>query len=122
MTDVFLVMFSVVSPASFENVKAKWKDEVQHHCPGIPVVLVGTKTDLRNDPEVMATLKDRGLAMKTFEDGENLAKEFGATYRECSALTQEGLLDVFETAVRVTKAKPNNGSKNKKDKKSCTLL
>lgn len=33
-TDVFLVCFSVVSPASFENVKEKWVPEVRHHCPG----------------------------------------------------------------------------------------
>ena len=33
-TDVFLVCFSVTSPASFENVKEKWFPEVHHHCPG----------------------------------------------------------------------------------------
>lgn len=31
-TDVFLLCFSVVSPASFENVRTKWYPEIQHHC------------------------------------------------------------------------------------------
>jgi len=32
-TDVFLLCFSVVAPASFENIKTKWWPEVEHHCP-----------------------------------------------------------------------------------------
>ena len=32
-TDVFLICFCLVSPASFENVHAKWYPEVRHHCP-----------------------------------------------------------------------------------------
>jgi len=49
-TDVFLICFSLVSPASYENVRAKWFPEVSHHCPNTPVILVGTKLDLRDDP------------------------------------------------------------------------
>merc|ERR1712062_411342 len=46
-TDVFLVCFSLTSPASYENVRAKWYPEVSHHCPNTPIILVGTKLDLR---------------------------------------------------------------------------
>ena len=46
-TDVFLVCFSVASRSSFENGQAKWLAEVQHHSPGVPLLLVGTKADLR---------------------------------------------------------------------------
>uniref|UniRef100_A0A673STW5 Cell division control protein 42 homolog n=1 Tax=Suricata suricatta TaxID=37032 RepID=A0A673STW5_SURSU len=49
-TDVFLVCFSVVSPSSFENVKEKWVPEITHHCPRTPFLLVGTQTDLQDDP------------------------------------------------------------------------
>jgi Ras family len=51
-TDVFLVCFSVTSPASFENVKEKWFPEVHHHCPGVPCLIVGTQVDLREDSQV----------------------------------------------------------------------
>jgi len=30
-TDVFLVCFSIVNPASFENTKEKWVPEITHH-------------------------------------------------------------------------------------------
>uniref|UniRef100_A0A158PBD8 SB domain-containing protein n=1 Tax=Angiostrongylus cantonensis TaxID=6313 RepID=A0A158PBD8_ANGCA len=52
-TDVFLVCFSLVNPASFENVRAKWYPEVSHHCPTTPIILVGTKADLRDDGETI---------------------------------------------------------------------
>jgi len=45
-TDVFLICFSIISPASFDNVKSKWYPEIQHHAPGVPIILVGTKSDL----------------------------------------------------------------------------
>ena len=40
--------FTLYSIDSFENVRSKWYPEVQHHCPDIPVILVGTKKDLRD--------------------------------------------------------------------------
>lgn len=48
-TNVFLVCFSVACRKSFNDVKAKWLPEIQHYCPETPFILVGTKTDLRND-------------------------------------------------------------------------
>jgi Ras-related C3 botulinum toxin substrate 1 len=53
MTDVFLVLFSVVSPTSYENVSAEWIPELRHHAPNAPIILVGTKTDLREDPVIV---------------------------------------------------------------------
>ncbi|RVX18448.1 Rac-like GTP-binding protein ARAC10 [Vitis vinifera] len=41
--DVFILAFSLVSRASYENVLKKWIPELQHFAPGIPIVLVGTK-------------------------------------------------------------------------------
>ena len=51
-----------MSPASFENVRGKWFPEVKHHCPSTPVILVGTKTDLRDDMETISKLKEKKLS------------------------------------------------------------
>ncbi|XP_077305141.1 ras-related protein Rac1-like isoform X2 [Lithobates pipiens] len=74
-TDVFLVCFSIVNPASFENVREKWYTEVQHHCPDTPIILVGTQFDLRDDKNTIAKLKVDNLAPITFPQGLAMAKE-----------------------------------------------
>merc|ERR1712048_1137163 len=43
--DVFLICYSVASKASFENITGKWHPELKHHASGVPVILVGTKSD-----------------------------------------------------------------------------
>ncbi|KAI1467036.1 P-loop containing nucleoside triphosphate hydrolase protein [Daldinia caldariorum] len=99
-TDVFLVCFSVTSPASFENVREKWFPEVHHHCPGVPCLIVGTQTDLRDDASVREKLNKQKMQPVRKEDGERMAKELGAVkYVECSALTQYKLKDVFDEAI-----------------------
>ena len=35
----------------------RWSAEISHHCPNIPVILVGTKTDLREDRETVEKLR-----------------------------------------------------------------
>jgi cell division control protein 42 len=96
-TDVFLVCFSVTSPASFENVKEKWFPEVHHHCPGVPCLIVGTQIDLRDDSQVIEKLARQKQRPVTNEQGERLARELGSVkYVECSALTQKGLKNVFD--------------------------
>jgi len=125
-TDVFLVCFSIVSQASLENVKSKWVPEVSHNCPGTPLVLVGTKQDLREDNEAISRLADRGLSPISFLQGAAMAKTINAAkYVECSALTQKGLKTVFEEAIRAAlliKNKDRSPSSSSKKHKSCSLL
>ncbi|KAM6095194.1 LOW QUALITY PROTEIN: rho-related GTP-binding protein RhoG [Chlamydotis macqueenii] len=117
-TNVFIICFSIASPPSYENVKHKWYPEVCHHCPSVPILLVGTKKDLRNNPETMKRLKEQNQAPITTQQGVSLSKQIRAVkYLECSALNQEGIKDVFTEAVRAVlnpvPAKP---------KKPCVLL
>ncbi|XP_042893975.1 ras-related C3 botulinum toxin substrate 1 [Penaeus japonicus] len=118
-TDVFLICFSLVNPASFENVRAKWYPEVRHHCPNTPIILVGTKLDLRDDRETLDKLKDKKLTPISYPQGLSMAKEVGATkYLECSALTQKGLKTVFDEAIRAVLC-PVPRPKNKR---KCLIL
>jgi Ras family len=109
-TDVFLVCFSVTSPASFENVREKWFPEVHHHCPGVPCLIVGTQTDLRDDPTVKEKLAKQKMTPVRKEDGERMVKELGAVkYVECSALTQYKLKDVFDEVQNFSSFTPSVG-------------
>uniref|UniRef100_A0A8C5KIL6 Rho-related GTP-binding protein RhoG n=1 Tax=Jaculus jaculus TaxID=51337 RepID=A0A8C5KIL6_JACJA len=83
-TYVFLICFSLVSPTSFENVRAKWYLEVRHHCPNTPIILVGTKLDLRDDKDMIEKLREKKLTPITHPQGLAMAKEIGAVkYLEC---------------------------------------
>lgn len=118
-TDVFLVCFSLISPSSYENVKTKWLPEITHHCPDVPILLVGTKLDLRDNPETISKLADRGLSPISNLQGIQLQKEVKAVrYLECSALAQQNVKAVFNEAIRVCLIPPQQ--KNKR--KQCTLL
>lgn len=120
-TDVFLMCFSVVQPASYENVRHKWYPEVSHHRPDTPVVLVGLKTDARDDPAVIQTLRDKGEAPISFVEGMKLAKETNCRrYYECSALTHRGLNAVFSEAIEI--ALNPDGNKHRRRRQHCAVL
>lgn len=111
-TDVFLICFSLVNPASFDNVRAKWWPEVHHHAPNTPIILTGTKLDLRNSPP-------SGTKVITYNQGLQLSKDIGAVkYLECSAWNQQGLKAVFDEAIRAVLFPQNK----KSDKKNCLIL
>ncbi|KAL7849024.1 hypothetical protein SRHO_G00206470 [Serrasalmus rhombeus] len=99
-TDVLLLCFSVVSPASFQNVGEKWVPEIRRRCPMTPVLLVGTQCDLRQDVKVLIELARRRECPVPEHDARTLADKIGAvTYVECSALTQKNLKEVFDAAI-----------------------
>ena len=126
-TDVFLCCFSIVNPSSFENVRAKWYPEVSHHCPNTPIILVGTKVDLREDAATIEKLAGKKQAPISYEQGLQMVQEIGAVkYMECSALTQTGLKAVFDEAIRaVISPAPKPGAKKGRGsggRGGCSLL
>lgn len=117
---VILIGFSVESPDSLDNVKHKvsliptfplkvrlskrkfqWVEEANERCPDVPILLVGLKKDLRDDPLAQEEMRKKSLHFTTPKDGSDAAHEIGARkYLECSSLTGEGVDDVFEAATR----------------------
>ncbi len=84
-------------------------------------MLVGTKIDLRDDSDTLARLADKKMQPISADQGERLAKELGCVkYLECSALTQTGLKNVFDEAIRVVLNPPTIGKEKKKGK--CSLF
>jgi Ras-related C3 botulinum toxin substrate 1 len=121
-TDVFLICFSIISPTSYQNVRSKWYPEVTHHCPDTKMILVGTKLDLRDDPDTIQRLREKGHEPITTEKGHQLAKDIGAArYMECSALTQKGLKQVFDAAIKSVLMQPSDAV-GKQKTKACSLL
>ena len=102
-TKVVLMCFSIDNPDSLENIREKWSIEVKHFCPGVPIILVGNKKDLRNDPEVIDELAKRNLKPVTVQDAEAVKDQIGAhLYMECSAKTRDGVEDIFISAARAS--------------------
>eukprot|EP01090_Pellita_catalonica_P018686 TRINITY_DN6112_c0_g2_i1.p1 TRINITY_DN6112_c0_g2~~TRINITY_DN6112_c0_g2_i1.p1 ORF type:complete len:846 (+),score=155.24 TRINITY_DN6112_c0_g2_i1:122-2539(+) len=113
--NVFLTCFSVVNPVSYENILSKWYPEICHFCPDAPLVLVGTKCDLRNDSTVNEKLSQQGQAPVTLAQAETLAKTIKAVdYVECSAYDGTNLKLVFDTAVKTCLFRPDARSEKKR--------
>ncbi|KAM3727056.1 Ras-like GTP-binding protein rhoA [Dirofilaria immitis] len=115
-TDVILMCFSIDSPDSLENISEKWTPEVRHFCPNVPIILVGNKKDLRNDPQMVRELAKMKQEPVRPEQGRAIAEQIGAfAYLECSAKTKDGIREVFEKATQAA-------LQQKKKKKKCVVL
>ncbi|KAG6774742.1 hypothetical protein POTOM_022111 [Populus tomentosa] len=119
--DVFILAFSLISKASYENVAKKWIPELRHYAPGVPIILVGTKLDLREDKQFF--VDHPGAVPITTAQGEELKKLIGAPfYIECSSKTQQNVKGVFDAAIKVVLQPPKQKKKKKKGQKACSIL
>ncbi|KAH6946692.1 hypothetical protein HPB50_014606 [Hyalomma asiaticum] len=111
-THVIIVCFNIDSPDSLENIPENSATEVSHFCPNVPTIVLRNKKDMRDDQR---TLLGK-LATVTPEEGRAMAKKINAcACVECSAITKDGVREVFETAMKAA-------LKTKKTKKKCALL
>ncbi len=118
-TDVFIICFSVVQPSSFANVEQLWINEIRQSNKSAPIILVGTKTDLRGNSKEVEDLAKRKEKPISKKDGDELAARLKVLkYVECSALTREGLKNVFDEAIMIVL----NKSKKKIKKGGCFIL
>ncbi|XP_033099318.1 rho-related BTB domain-containing protein 2-like isoform X2 [Anneissia japonica] len=111
--DVIVLCFSIADPISLANVKRVWAVEINRVCPRTPVILCGTKNDLRSS-DIQLLMKDRSkfshhcsrhrlfdpknVLMPSY--GRQTAKDIGAYYYETSSYTQYGITEVFNSAIR----------------------
>eukprot|EP01105_Mastigella_eilhardi_P024931 TRINITY_DN6627_c0_g1_i1.p1 TRINITY_DN6627_c0_g1~~TRINITY_DN6627_c0_g1_i1.p1 ORF type:complete len:259 (-),score=80.04 TRINITY_DN6627_c0_g1_i1:62-796(-) len=91
--DLFLLCFSVIHKDSFDNVRYKWVPELKKNAPNTPLILVGTKTDLRVDGEKLHI---------TSKEGDRRAKEVKAKkYLECSSKDPKSISKMMVEALQV---------------------
>lgn len=113
--EIFILCFNICDPESFRRIRDKWAPELREYCPKVPVVLVGTQVDQRNNVDVKCKLNRIGSTPISTQQGMTTAKKIGARkYIECSALTQKNLKATFDSAIIV--ALENRGKKKSPSK------
>jgi Ras-related C3 botulinum toxin substrate 1 len=136
-SDVFLLCFSLISQTSLKNALSKWAPELRAYdarngC-NTPIVLIGTKCDIRNDPLLHPKGEQSGMEnastsqIVTYAEGLAASQKLGcASYVECSALTQDGLKLAFDAAIAsALRKKQMERGVDEKDKKcnaACTIM
>ncbi|KAG2231336.1 small GTPase superfamily [Thamnidium elegans] len=116
-TDVILACFAIDQIQSFENVKDRWIPEMDHFLFNTPRLLVGTKSDLRNDRQRIAELSTNGQQLITIEQADSLAKKINTRYIECSAKQKHNISQVIHMAANLI----TNGKGGLKQK-FCAIL
>ena len=110
-TDFFLLLFDITSIGQFEDIYSYWWEELNHHCPNVPIILVGSKIDLRVE----------GITTITTVQGKAMAKKIGAAkYMEISSLKNWGVTELFQEAIRIGHHYRTVTKKRKK--KKCNIL
>jgi Ras-related C3 botulinum toxin substrate 1 len=118
-TNVFMVCYSTVDPETAANVRKKWIPEIRQYVPNAPIVLVGTKIDMREHRSVVLKLQEKRTLPLSKEEGALLRKELKLDgFWECSALTKKGLREVFDECIRVVAVPKDKRSKKYKRKKA----
>ena len=99
--NVAVICFDVTQPGTFQNVLDKWAPEIKYFCPGVPILLVGTKSQLRNDERICETLRRWNSPPPiSHAQGIELADDIGAVkYLECDAHAGMGLKNVFHCVI-----------------------
>lgn len=121
--DAVIICFSVIDSVSYENIKTKWSKEVRRHCPGVPIVLVGTQIDKREDSVFVKELKSRGLRTLSRSDGVKLASLIKATtYVECSALRHLNVKNAFDEAIAAALELGKGSRRRSPQCVGCTIL
>ncbi|PSR93990.1 small GTPase superfamily [Coniella lustricola] len=113
-TDLIMLCYSVDSKDSLENVESKWVGEIADNCPGVKLVLVALKCDLREGSEdeeeapAAAAAADAADGRKEkkpmigYDQGLEVARRINALrYLECSAMRNRGVNEAFTEAARV---------------------
>lgn len=122
--NLVLICYDVTCPSSFDNVLIKWYPEVHHFCSGVPIILVGCKSDLRKDKALARKLWSSGQNLITYIQGEETKRKINAElYLESSAKNRENVEDIFREATKRALAATRTEERTKRTTRQfCALL
>lgn len=132
-TDAIILCYSCTNPSSLDKIKSYWLPEVKKKIPNVPLVLVGTKKDIRDealDQLEGTNSEDREKNLKTVsanfvsrQVGQDLSESIGAhCFLECSAKYRDGTRDIFETVAKVALQKSRRKRKVQKNSDVCAIM
>lgn len=127
-TDLIMLCYSVDSKDSLENVESKWVGEIADNCPGVKLVLVALKCDLREGVEdenlgpdgepVAPQPGEKRTQLINYDQGLEVARRIQASrYLECSAMKNRGVNEAFTEAARVAL-----GVKKDREESKCAIM
>lgn len=103
-TDIFLLFFNVDSRSNLRQCVEQWAPEVTHCCPDVPIVLVGTKEDMRHRKPRPLRPGYAGNRLITYEEGVTTASQIGAAaYVETSSLSGYNIRRLLATYIRIAR-------------------
>ncbi|TLD33809.1 hypothetical protein PspLS_00964 [Pyricularia sp. CBS 133598] len=96
--DAIVICYSIGDSASMSSCTTRWIDEARKNAEGVPVFLVGLKSDRRRPHLELAFIPECKIVSRY--DGEEAARAIGAQrYLECSAKNREGVENLFKAVV-----------------------
>lgn len=112
---VLLICYAVNSKVSFYNIEELWVPEVNHFCPGVPIMIVGLKSDLYAKEDI-SDFVDPHVA-------EELSKKLGAfAHLQCSAKSQQNIHELFDTAITTVLSDDLKTRRKGRVRRKCTIL
>ena len=113
--NVCILCYSIVSSTSFQNIENKWVPDIKKQFPETPIILVGTKSDLRAEAQdnciQQSQLNEKAIELNFI------------SHVECSALKQDGLESLLEHIITAyLNSYPSNSSKSCPIKINCVII
>ncbi|XP_048607131.1 rac-like GTP-binding protein ARAC3 isoform X2 [Brassica napus] len=110
------------TPSTWGCGTLQWVPELRHYAPGVPIFLVGTKLDLRDDKEYL--LEHPGaVPISTSHVTLLILVFFYNLADEKTRSIIQNVKAVFDVAIKVVLQLPKNKNKKKrKSQKGCSIL
>ncbi|KAI8129201.1 Ras-like GTP-binding protein RhoL [Lucilia cuprina] len=110
-SDCLILCYAINSPTSFKSISSYWLPEIRTHCKEVPVILVGTKLDLRSNMKCITTKQGARLREKTKM----------LSFFECSSKDMNSLQTLIIEAVRAAVCPPMVDTKSSKTPQQTNL-